>query len=450
MKRGDVLTIPIERLSPDGTGVSELDGRSVHVRGGLPGDLAEVRIRSLKRHSAVAEVLAVVSGAIPRVPPPCPHFGACGGCHWQNVPYEAQCVMKADIVRRTLTGIPGIETPGEVPVIPSPDVFRYRNKMEFSFDSPPNSGEIRLGLHEAGKFDRVFDVYGCMLQSGLAGEIVDWVREFAMERGISVYGLRSHIGVLRYLVIREGRNTGEMMVNLVTSGEEFSQAEEFARELTGRFPAVETVVLSINRSQGSTAVAQERRVLYGEGYIRDQIGSRTFTISPDAFFQTNTRQARNLYDTIREFSGLTGDEQLLDLYCGTGTIGLYLADAAESVTGLEMVGDAVRDARRNAELNGVHNCGFIAGQVENILDEHMGRYDVVICDPPRAGIHPRALSRLVMMRIPRMVYVSCNVKALPGDLEILAMAGYRLRAVRVIDMAPHTPHIETVLRLEIE
>ncbi len=449
MKSGEILTLKIERLSSDGSGTVETGGRCVSVRGAVPGDEVDVRIRSLKRHTATGEILAVRSGAVERIEPVCPHFGLCGGCSWQEIPYERQCALKADVVRSVLAGVSGIGTVEDVPVIPSPEEFRYRNKMEFSFDTPPGSGEIHLGLHERGKFDRVFDVTDCRLQSETAGELVNMAREFAVGRGLSAYGLRSHLGLLRYLVIREGKNTGDIMVNLVTSGEEFPGAEEFASAVISRFPTVKTVILSINRSQGSTALAQERRVLAGEGYIRDRIGAFTFTISPDAFFQTNTRQAENLYETIREFSALTGGERVLDLYCGTGTIGIFLAGEAGSVTGVELVEDAVEDARRNAALNGVENASFLAGPVEDLLDESMGRYDVVVCDPPRAGIHPRALSRLVMLRIPLMVYVSCNVKAIPGDLEMLAMAGYRLKDVRVLDMAPHTPHIETVLKLEI-
>ena len=449
MKRNDIITLKIERLSPDGAGVVEMEGSTIQVWGAIPGDVAEVRIRSLKRHSATGEVLAIQSGAVARIEQSCPHYGLCGGCSWQEIPYETQCALKADIVKNVLAGVPGIGPVGDIPVIPSPEAFRYRNKMEFSFDSPPYSGEIHLGLHEKGKFDRVFDVTGCRIQSELAGELVNMAREFAVERGFTVYGLRSHEGLLRFLVVREGKNTGEVMVNLVTSGEDFPGAEEFAEAVTARFPEVKTITLSINRSPGSTAMAQERRVLVGEGRIRDHIGAFTFTISPDAFFQTNTPQAENLYNTIREFSALTGSEHVLDLYCGTGTIGISLAGGAASVTGVELVEDAVADARRNAILNGVTNASFLAGPVEDLLDERLGQFDVVVCDPPRVGIHPRALSRLVMLRIPRMVYVSCNVKAIPNDLEMLFMAGYRLKEARVLDMAPHTPHIETVLKLEI-
>ena len=452
MRRGEERTVRIERLGAEGDGLAEIEGRILRVPGTVPGDLAHVRMRSVKRVAATASLERLEEAGVERVGPLCPHFGVCGGCRWQDIPYEAQCGFKADIVRAALTGIPGIQPPERVELVPSPDTVYYRNKMEFSFDSgysPPGEGCVHLGLHERGKFDRVFDVADCRLQSERSNAILDAVRGFAVERGLSVHGLRSHEGLLRYLVIREGKLTGEVMVNLVTSGDEFPSADAFARMLAERFPGIVSVVESINRSPGGVAVGQERRTLLGADRIRERIGGFTFVISPESFFQTNSRQAANLYETIGEFAGLTGSERLLDLYCGTGTIGIFLSGRAAEVTGVEAVGEAVADARTNAELNGAENCAFIGRLVEEILDESLGRFDAAVCDPPRPGIHPKALAALLRMRIPRLVYVSCNAAAIPRDLELLAMAGYRLKHVRAFDMAPHTPHIETVLGLEI-
>ena len=449
MKRNDILTLTIDRLSPDGYGISEAEGRAIKVPGAIPGDEVSVRVTSVKRHTALVQLEKILSGEVKRRDPFCPHFGICGGCRWQDIPYPVQCRLKEEMVRSALAGVPGIGPVEEIPFTPSPDEFYYRNKMEFSFDSPPGSGLTMLGLHEAGKFDRVFDVHTCRLQSELSNKAIEVVRSFAEERKLSVYGLKTHAGLLRYLVIRDGKYTGEVMVNLVTSGEEFAQSEEFAERITGAFPEASSLLLSINRSPGSTAAGQERRTLRGAETISERIGKFTFSISPDAFFQTNTLQAENLYDAIREFSGLTGAENLLDLYCGTGTIGIYLAGRVKTVTGVEISKDAVRDAQTNAEINGAKNCTFIAGAAEDVLDEQGEDFEVVVCDPPRAGIHPRALHSLVRMRIPRMVYVSCNIKALPGELEMLGLAGYRLKNIRAFDMSPHTPHVETVVLLEI-
>lgn len=449
MKNGQTYTAVIGGLDPDGLGTVEIEGRVVRVPGAIPGDSAVIRIRSVKRHTAAGELDEMPVPAVERIDPECPHFGLCGGCRWRNIPYETQCGLKAGIVRTALATVPGIGSLGPVSVVPSPEVMYFRNKMEYSFDSPPGAGEAFLGLHAAGRFNQVFDVTGCRLLSERSNAILAHVRDFAMTRNLSVYGLRSHRGILRFLVVREGRNTGETMVNLVTSGDPFPEREEFVLSLVEAFPDITTVVHTVNRMTGSTSSGQEQEILHGPGHIRDTIGKYPFTISPDAFFQTNTRQAENLYGTIREFAALAGRERLLDLYCGTGTIGIFLADGAASVRGVEIVGAAVEDARRNAALNGVRNISFDTGPVEDILDNRAGDCDVVICDPPRAGIHPRALARLVMLRIPRMVYVSCNIKALPGDLETLVAAGYRVRDVRVFDMSPHTPHVETVVKLEI-
>ncbi len=451
MKRGEIIRVHIERLAPDGTGYAVVEDRELHVRGALPGDETDVRVLGVKRFSARVRLEAIVTPGIKRIPAKCPHFDRCGGCRWQDVPYDVQCSMKVELVRTAFGSIPGIEPVEHIEIVPSPDVFFYRNKMEFSFDSPPlQEGKVFLGLHEAGRFDRVFDLERCLLQSELSNRVVEVTREFVRKHGLTAYGLKSHRGLLRFLIVRDGKNTGELMVNIVTSGEEFPVPEEFAGILVGEIPEVTTVVRSINRGKSSVTIGEEREILFGGGVITDRIGDSAFTISPDSFFQTNTHQAENLYDTITEFSGLTGAESVLDLYCGTGTIGIYLAVSAKTVTGVEMVEGAVEDARKNAELNDVKNITFLAGKVEKLIDESMENFDVVVCDPPRVGIHPKALSRLLRMRIPRMVYVSCNVKAMPHDLEMLAMAGYRLKDVRIFDMSPHTPHVETVVLLEIE
>ena len=450
MKRGNLLRVSIERLAPDGTGYTEVEGRKLQVKGALPGDEVDVRILALKRHSARVKLESIMTPGVERIPAKCPHFSQCGGCQWQDVPYTMQCAMKAELVWWTLSNIPGIDPFEDVKIIPSPDEFFYRNKMEFSFDSPLNSqGEVMLGLHESGRFDRVFDLRNCFLQSEFSNRAVESTRAFVNDHRLTAYGLKSHSGLLRFLVVRDGKNTGELMIHLVTSGEDFTEKENFVDHIVRDIPHITTVVRSINRRTGSVAVGEECEILFGNGFIKERIGDFTFRISPDSFFQTNTCQAENLYETIKDFSGLTGTEHLLDLYSGTGTIGIYLAENARAVTGIEIAEIAVADARKNAEMNGIENISFLAGKVEKIIDESMGPFNVVICDPPRTGIHPKALARLLRMRIPRMVYVSCNLKAMPHDLEMLAMAGYRIKDVRVFDMSPHTPHVETVLLLKI-
>jgi len=450
MKKGEVLRIKIENLAPDGCGLAEVEGRAILVNGALPGDEINVWVAGLKRHSARVRLESIVAEGVKRTAAKCTHFSQCGGCRWQDVPYDVQCKLKAKIVRESIGQIYGIEPIDDIDIVPSPDIFFYRNKMEFSFDRRPKEEKLQLGLHESGRYDRVFDVSRCFLQSDISNRIIEVTRNFALEHGLSAYGLKSHVGLLRFLMIRDGKNTDDVMVNLVTSGEEFRQERTFCDYLLKEIPEVTTVIRSINNRTGSVSTGEEREVLSGDGLLKDRIGKFMFEISPDSFFQTNIHQAEKLYDTISEFSNLTGAENLLDLYCGTGTIGIYLAEKAGKVTGVEMVDEAVSDAKRNAEINGINNITFISGQAEKTISENMGKFDVVVCDPPRAGIHPGVMRHLVRMRIPRMIYVSCNVRAIPGDIEMLLLAGYRIKKIRVFDMSPHTPHIETVLLLEIE
>ena len=451
MKKNDIQRVRIERLTTRGKGYAVIEKRRLEVSGAMPGDLVDVRILGMKRHSARVRVEEIIEEGIERIEPQCQHFGICGGCVWQNVPYEAQCRLKAGMVERALASMPGENAPGDIECTPSPDTFFYRNKMEFSFDAPPRDGFVTmLGLHEAGRFDSVFNLERCLLQSEISNHVVCRTRDFALEHGLSVYGLKTHLGLLRFLTIRDGKNTGDLMVNLVTSGDDFPLVGDYAAMIGDIGDGMTTIMRSINSSKGSVAIGDECDILSGNGMITDRIGDYSFRISPNSFFQTNTSQAHNLYEAIRSFCRLDGTQRLLDLYCGTGTIGIYCSSEAKSVTGIELVESAVQDARVNVELNNVDNCMFIAGQVEKILHEDTGKFDVVVCDPPRAGIHPKAMDTLLRMRIPRMVYVSCNVRALPEDLATLSLAGYVIRDVAVFDMSPHTPHVETVVLLEIE
>ncbi len=449
MKKGEHITLAIERLAPDGAGTGAVKGRMIPVKGTVPGDVVEVRIDRLKRTSARVTLCSFIEQGIDRVQADCPHFDYCGGCRWQNVPYDTQCNLKAGIVKDQLSDYIDPGMLNGLSVEPSPDEFCYRNKMEFSFDRPPGAPKPFLGLHEYGRYDKVFDITDCFLQSPVSNRILAAARAFTIQHDLSIYGLKSHRGLLRYLSVRDSKKTGEVMVNLVTSEDPFLHAGDFCAYLRGEVPEITTIIRSINSGVASVAVGESREVLYGSGTINEGIGTYTFTISPDSFFQTNPRQAKHLYDAIREFCKLTGSERVLDLYCGTGTIGIYLADKADAVVGIEVVEDAVCDARRNAELNGVENISFVAGQVEHTVHESMHDFDVLVCDPPRAGIHPRAMRELVKMRVPRFIYVSCTINALPGDLELLKLAGYKISDIRVFDMSPHTPHIETVLLLEL-
>jgi 23S rRNA (uracil1939-C5)-methyltransferase len=471
MKRGDELELEIERYGAEGKGIAHVDGFVVFVRGGVPGDRVRARLGKVSKNFAEAVVVEVTSPSPHRITPRCGHFGTCGGCVWQHLAYPAQLEFKRQQVVDALERIGGFTGVAVQPTLGATDAFFYRNKMEFSFgvrwltrdELDANQGtdasdaplqRFALGLHIPQRFDRVLDINACFLQSEESARIVNRVRSFALERELTIYSTLTHTGYLRNLVIREGKQTGDRMVNLVTSEERPELMSEFAAMLRGEFPSVTTIVNNITTRKSQVAMGDREVVLFGPGYIRERIEQREYRISANSFFQTNTLQAERLYNTARDMADLRPEDALFDLYCGTGTISLHVADRVKSVVGIEAVPDAVADAKRNAEEQGVTNCTFLLGDLkEKIvddaawLDEH-GAPDVMIIDPPRAGMHPKVAERIRELHPQRIVYVSCNPATQARDLKILCTGGaYSIDGVQPVDMFPHTMHVENVVRL---
>ena len=446
-RRGDQIEIDIERLDRRGNGLGRMGAYTLLVRGAVPGDRVRARVRKVRNRlrRAEARLEELLSTEIQRTSASCSHFGLCGGCLWQDIPYEAQVRLKQDMVRTCLVEA-GIDTEPDAP-IPSVEPFFYRNKMEFSFGSSPD-GRNEVGLHVWGRFDRVFDLGACFLQSETSNRIVERVRSFT--RSLSVYHLKRHEGLLRFLTIREGKLTGETMVVLTTSGEAFPEAETLGKMLEETFPEVKSVIRNVNLRRAQVATGDREEVLAGMGTVKEKLGDFTFEISPGSFFQTNTRQAQHLYRRVVELAEPGPDDRILDVYCGTGAISLYLSRRAGYVLGIEAVEGAVRDAVRNSAINGVSNCRFIAGAAEDILwqiREQGERFETVVTDPPRPGMHLKAIAAICEMRPERIVYVSCNPEALGTDLNRLEAACYKTDYVQLVDMFPHTPHCEVVARL---
>jgi 23S rRNA (uracil1939-C5)-methyltransferase len=329
----------------------------------------------------------------------------------------------------------------------SPDVFFYRNKMEFTF-FPGRDGGIVLGLHLPGAFDRVFDLEACFLMSETSNRIVARCRELARSSGLPAYHSRRHEGFWRHLVLRESKSTGQILVNLVTHAGPLPGAAGLVAALTREFPQVAGIVRSINTRRATIAVGESEEVLYGEGEIEETIGGLRFGISAGSFFQTNPGQAEKLFALVAAWAALRGDEEVLDLYAGTGAMSLFLAGRAGKVTGIELHAAAVADAVRNARRNGIDNCRFVADDVAAFLRSGAPRPQLVVADPPRAGLHPDVVRSLLVLRPPRLLYVSCNPATLARDLGSLCRDGaYVLEAVQPLDMFPHTYHVETVARL---
>ena len=457
LKRRQELEVRIEKVAFGGQGIARVDDFVVFVDGGIPGDVLKVRLRKVKKNYAEAYPLDILSPSPLRGDAPCKHFGYCGGCKWQHVPYETQLQFKTEQVKEALEHIGGIEAPPVLDALPSPKIFGYRNKMEFSFSgnrwltpeelkNPEIKKDFALGFHVPRYFDRILDIEYCWLQSETLNTVLEFSRQFFKRTGLPVYHLRTHEGILRFLVLRESTHFQEVMVNVVTAEAIPEVMERFARQLRETVPQVISVFNGVNSRSGQTAFAETLHLISGEPYIRERLGSLEFRISPNSFFQTNTLQAENLYRKVMEFAGLSGKEVVWDLYAGTGTIALFLAEAAQQVVGFELVESAVADAEENARRNGVTNATFVEGDLRKTIREFQGKPDVIVCDPPRAGMHPDVVKAILKAAPPRIVYVSCNPATMARDL-ILLKDFYRLETVQPVDMFPHTYHIESVALL---
>ena len=440
------LDLRIESLAYGGNGVARLNGFVVFVRRGLPGDVVRARVTKVKRNHAEALAVDVIEPGAPRVEAPCKHYPECGGCRFQDLAYGAQIEAKAEQVADALQRIGRITEPPLEEIVPAESVFHYRNKLEYSFTQTPDGAA--LGFHRAGRWDEVLDIRRCWLTTDLGNAIRDAVRDWARAEGLPAYDQAEHAGFLRHLVVREGRNTGQVLIQLVTAPGKLD-VDSFIAALA-RFPEVRSIHWSVN-DRPAEVTNLPTQLLHGDDAIEEELCGLRFRVRPNAFLQTNTAMAERLYGLAKEYAQLTGEESVYDLYCGIGTIGLTLAADALTVWGVEVSEESVACAIENAELNGISNAAFFAGEVGEVLDdlrERAGDPDVVVVDPPRAGLSGKALRRLGRLEPKRIVYVSCNPTTLAGNVKDLAGDwGYRLERARPVDMFPHTPHIETVALL---
>jgi 23S rRNA (uracil1939-C5)-methyltransferase len=445
---GEELDLRIDSLAYGGSGVARHDGFVVFVRGGLPGDRVQACVTKVKRGFAESSATAVLEPGPDRVDAPCRHFGACGGCRFQDLAYEAQIEAKERQVRDALVRIGRIHEPPVDPIVPATSPYGYRNKLEYSFSAGDEG--VELGFHRAGRWDEVVGIDECLLTTELGNAIRLAVRDWAREERLEAYDQATGDGYLRHLVVREGRNTAQALVVLVTSpGERFETG--YLVDVLRRFPEVRSIHWAINDTLAERTNLPTT-LLWGDEAIEEEILGLRFRVRPTAFMQTNTEMAERLYATAREFAALTGRERILDLYCGTGTIALSLAGKAKAVWGIEISEAAVACAIENAEVNGIENARFRAGNVgqsvEGVVAE-VGPPDVVVVDPPRAGLAGKALRRTGAVGAARMVYVSCNPTTLASDVAVLGEEfGYELLRCQPIDMFPHTPHVESVSLLE--
>jgi 23S rRNA (uracil1939-C5)-methyltransferase len=442
--KGEELELSIESLAYGGNGVARHDGFVVFVRGGLPGDRVLAQVTKTKRGFAEATAQVVLEPSPTRVDAPCRHFGVCGGCRFQDLAYEAQVAEKEKQVRDALIRIGRIPDPPLEQIVRAASVYGYRNKLEYSFTAGEDGAE--LGFHRAGRWDEIVDIEECLLTTDVGNAIRLAVRAWAREERLEPYDQATGKGYLRHLVVREGRNTGQALVVLVTApGERFETG--YFVDVLRRFPEVRSIHWAINDTPAEQTNLPTK-LLWGEEAIEEEILGLRFRVRPSAFLQTNTEMAEQLYELARDFAALTGSENVFDLYCGTGTIGLTLARDARFVWGLEISEESIACAIENAALNGIENTQFFAGNVGQTLEELVekaGAPDVVIVDPPRAGLAGKALRRTGALAARRIVYVSCNPTTLASDVQVLRDDhGYELVRCRPVDMFPHTPHVESV------
>ncbi|MDZ4723113.1 MAG: 23S rRNA (uracil(1939)-C(5))-methyltransferase RlmD [candidate division Zixibacteria bacterium] len=438
--------IEIADLAFDGKSVGHMDGKVVFLDHGIPGETVLANIVQQKARYNVGQVTEIVTKSADRVEARCDHVAICGGCSWQDLDYNRQLHYKHKQVGDCLQRLGGLDASIVSPIIGADPIFRYRNKMEFSFhvDESTSLG-FTLGLHHRGRYDQIFDVAHCHLTSERANQVIGWIRDFVIEHKIPVYDVSNHAGFLRFLVIREGTHTNQILVNIVTNYGDMPEQTKLVDSLTAEFPEVVTIVHNQNGQKSNIAAGEIEIILHGPGYLEEKLFDKIFRIRANSFFQTNSYQTEKLYETGFEMLDMQPTDNLLDLYCGAGAIGILAADRVNSVLGVELVPAAIVAARENAAINNVSNIDFFEGDVKDFLKSQLGlpnKYNAVILDPPRAGLHPKALRRTLELQPEKILYISCNPATFSRDAKEIVSQGYTLPKVTPIDMFPHTKHIE--------
>jgi 23S rRNA (uracil1939-C5)-methyltransferase len=463
LSKGAEVDLVVEKIAFGGKALGKVDGFVVFVDHAIPGQTVRVRITRKKPQYAEARVVGLLAQSPAYTPPFCPHFGVCGGCQWQDLAYGEQLHWKRTQVEECLRHLGGLSPGIILPTVASPEPRYYRNKMGFTFapmpiPDPAGAGgstgrACALGLHLAGSSGRIFNLEHCFLQSPQSPAMVQEVRRWCSISGLAAYNPKTQRGFWRFLVLREGKRTGQTLVHLITTDQgDPAAVEVLAAHLKARFPDITTLVHSRRRHKGQIASGESSRTLWGPGYIEEQLGQLRLRISPHSFLQINTRATEGLYGAISRLGEFSGHETVWDLYCGAGSIALFLASQVGRVVGFELVPEAVNDAYTNRRLNGLDNCQFLAGDLkeriqETLQDASQPRPEVVITDPPRSGLHPQVVQALQDLAPRRIIYVSCNPATLARDLALL-QAQYDILMVQPFDLFPHTAHTECVVRLE--
>lgn len=465
-KKKNVLlqNVLVEDYAAEGKSLSHVDGKVIFIEDAVPGDVVNIRLGKNKKDWAEGRPTAFLSYSKDRVEPFCRHFGICGGCQWQMLPYQKQLQYKQKQVNDNLTRIGKLPLPPFEPIAGAFPETRYRNKVEYTFSNRRyllpeelNNEDISpqmnvAGFHAKGLFDKVVNIIECHLQHEPTNNIRLAVRDYGLEHGYSFYDIREHNGFLRTMQVRLCRS-GELMVNIVFGNDDEAKRNALMDHILYRFPSITTLLYTINTKWNDSLYDLSPVTYSGKGYVIETLDHFKFKIGPKSFFQTNTYQAETLYRITRDFAELTGNETVYDLYCGTGSIGIFVSANAKKIIGVEMIREAIEDAEQNAAVNGIGHAKFFTGDVAEICNDEFfvehGRPDVIITDPPRAGMSEKLVKNIITMEAPLVVYVSCNPATQARDLNLLKEK-YTVSRVRPVDMFPHTHHIENVVQLRLK
>lgn len=466
IKKGDEVKVDIIDLSSEGKGISKTDeGFVIFSEKTLPGDRALIKILRKKSGYAEAKLVEIEKPSVFRIDPKCSHFGTCGGCKIQNYDYEKQIEYKTNVVKNAFERIGGFEDCKIPEALRSDNIFFYRNKMEFSFsddewmeekDMDKVKGNYVLGLHVPKFHSKIVSIDKCYLQSELSNDILNFSNEFFKAREIPVFSSRSHTGLLRFLIIRESKNTSDLMVNLITFDHDKDLMKEYSEQLLSKFPQITTLINSTSQKKAQVAFGENENILFGKGFIneklkRSQEKEFNFKISPQSFFQTNTLQAEKLFKVLVDFAEFSKNDNVLDLYCGTGSISIFISDLVNKVKGVELIQDSINDAKINSEINEISNTEFECCDIKDFLEKGniTENFNKLILDPPRSGLHPKICEILSETKFEKILYVSCNPHTQARDLKIIcSKENYRISKIQPVDMFPHTYHVENVVCLE--
>ncbi|OOM82199.1 23S rRNA (uracil-C(5))-methyltransferase RlmCD [Clostridium puniceum] len=449
MRRGSDLSVKIEKSQFPSTGIGYSEGKTIYVKNAFPGQTITGRVKKKREDHADLKLLSVDEKADYEIEAKCSHFGVCGGCSSQSIPYEKQLEFLSEEVKALFEEV-GVTTGEYLGIQGSAEQWEYRNKMEFTFGDEAKGAPLSIGMHMRGKSFGILTVDNCNLVDEDYRTIIRLTADYFDKQDLPYYRIMKAEGYLRHLVIRKAQNTGEILVNLVTTTQVDFDLSEYVKLLRSQNYKgnLVSIIHTENDSLSDAVIPEKVNILFGKDYIRETLLGLQFNISPFSFFQTNTKGAESLYTIVKEFMGDSNDKVVFDLYCGTGTIGQIVAGNAKKVVGIELIEEAVEAAKENAKLNGLNNCEFLAGDVAEIIKNVKDKPDIIILDPPRSGVHPKALDYVIKFNALEIIYVSCNPKTLVTDLKVLVDRGYEVVQTKVKDMFPMTPHVETCVLLQ--